>query len=68
MVEGTDAHFQFIDTNIFGHGTRRVKSGKKLKLVIKANAPKWTHKYSVYCTTSPAGFATENSPPVIIIE
>jgi len=75
-VKGTDASFQFPDSlfdavdpedSLHNGYTKFVKSGKKLKLKVKADALAGIYEYAVFCTADGV-FARGDSPPKIIIE
>ena len=75
-AHGSDVSFQFpnylfspvgAEDSLIGSSTKFLKSGKKLKLKVKSNAPAGTFEYAVFCTTD-GSFAIGGSPPKIIIE
>jgi len=75
-VEGTNAYFQFPDSifkpvgrddSLTNGYTKYIRSGHKLKLKIKDNAPFYTYVYAVFCSAD-SMFAQADSPPKIIIK
>jgi outer membrane receptor protein involved in Fe transport len=75
-VKGTDAYFQFPDDlfnkttsgadTLSDNYTTFIRDGHKLKLKIKADAPKKTYVYSIFCTNGNK-YASGDSPPKIIV-
>jgi|GEM_PF-823164 len=75
-VEGSDAYFQFSSDSLFDPEGKEdslkygyikyLQDGRKLKLKIKKDAPTGTFIYAVFCLAD-SSFATEDSPPKIII-
>jgi hypothetical protein len=66
-ANGSDVYFQFLDENLVGNYTRRLKDGQKLTLVIGPNAKKGVNYYAVFCL-SDSTYAEGGSPPKITIE
>jgi hypothetical protein len=65
-VEGSDASFQFPDSQIVGQETRVVRAGNSLVMAISAQSPTGTFPYAVFVHEAMT-FARGQSPPRIIV-
>jgi hypothetical protein len=66
-AQGTDAYFQFMDTELVGKFKHGLKDGKSISLKIGKKAKVGVNNYAVFCLTD-FEFAEGGSPPEIIVE
>jgi len=67
VVQGSDASFQFLDTRLFGDGSRTVRDGRPLVLAIRTEAADGIYPYAVFIHND-LEYARGQSPPRIIID
>ncbi len=67
VVRGSDASFQFLETTLFGDGSRIVRDGRPLVLAIRTEAPDGIYPYAVFIHND-LEYARGQSPPRIIID
>ncbi len=64
---GTDAYFQFMDTDLVGRYTDFIAAGKTKPLTIGNRAKDSVNVYAVFCLQGKE-YAEGDSPPMIIID
>jgi hypothetical protein len=64
---GSDVHFQFCDSTVFGTYYAVIKAGDKLTLTVQPTAKPGNYPYAAFCVKEKE-FARGDSPPIIIIE
>ena len=67
VVQGSDASFQFLETTLFGDGSRTVRDGRPMVLAIRDEAADGIYPYSVFIHND-LEYARGQSPPRIIID
>ncbi|NBB85681.1 MAG: hypothetical protein GVY12_05575 [Bacteroidetes bacterium] len=67
VVQGSDASFQFLETTLFGDGSRVIRDGRPLVLTIRTEAADGIYPYAVFIHED-LEYARGQSPPRIIID